>query len=69
MQHKSVTSSNIESIGYDPSTQTLEVKFKSGGTYSYPGVSQQEYDDFEGASSLGSHFHSKIRNKFSGSKL
>lgn len=69
MQHKPVTSKNIESIAYDPETQTLEVKFKSGGTYSYQGVSKQEFEDFENASSLGSHFHHHIRSRYSGNRI
>ena len=38
MDRKSVTSSNISSIGYSPETQTLEIEFKGGGVYTYHDV-------------------------------
>ena len=36
MDRKSVTSSNISSIGYSPETQTLEIEFKGGGVTHTP---------------------------------
>ena len=33
-----VVSSNVESIGYDGSTQTLRVRFLNGSTYDYKNV-------------------------------
>ena len=55
-----VTSSQIESIGHDPSTNTLAVKFpsKSGSSsiYHYSNVNEADFREFLMAKSIGSHF-------------
>ncbi|GAA0305537.1 KTSC domain-containing protein [Kineococcus aurantiacus] len=38
MQIHPVTSGNVASVGYDPDTRTLRVRFRSGGTYDYADV-------------------------------
>ena len=38
MERQHVNSSNLESVGYDPTTQTLEIEFLNGGLYQYSGV-------------------------------
>lgn len=63
MKMSSVTSSNIHSIGHDPETSELHVKFKSGATHAYSGVSAAEHAALIGAESVGSHFHKNIRSK------
>lgn len=68
MERKSVTSSNIRSIGYDPKTKTLEIEFKGGGVYSYEGVTQEHHNDFMASDSKGSHFHTHIRSNYAGKK-
>lgn len=57
---KKVQSTNIDSIHYIPEAKTLEVHFKNGKVYNYSGVSQQSYNEFENAKSLGKHLHSII---------
>jgi len=64
VDRKSVVSSNIVSVGYDPEKQDMEVEFKGGSTYTYHGVSELDYKDFINAESIGSHFHQKVRNEF-----
>lgn len=64
MQRKSVSSSNIAEIGYDESSQILEVMFKSGSVYQYFDVPSHEYRDLMAASSFGSHFHQYIRGYY-----
>lgn len=45
MKHHPVQgSSNIESIAHDPTTDTMEVEFKSGARYKYSGVPKGEFD-------------------------
>ena len=44
MDRQSVSSSNIVSVGYDPTSETLEVEFQSGGVYQYYNVGQSTYD-------------------------
>ena len=64
MERIEVTSSNLLSVGYDPETETLEVEFRSGGTYRYSGVPISEYQALMGAASHGSYFHRNIRDRY-----
>ena len=40
MERKNVSSSNLKSVGYDSTTQTLEIEFLNGGLYQYSSVSE-----------------------------
>ena len=68
MTRHSVNSSNIASVGHDPSTGTLEVEFKNGHVWRYTGVSIQDHNDLISAGSIGKHFHSRIKNNYTGSR-
>ncbi len=62
MKHTPVTSSNIESIGYDEPTKALHVKFKSGGTWTYSGdAAKAHHDAMLSASSVGGYFHKNVK--------
>lgn len=63
-----VKSSNIKSIGYDPSSKTLEVEFSAGTVYEFPGVSADVWAAFQSAGSAGRFFASEIKGKYTGSK-
>lgn len=63
------TSSNIASHGHDPETNTMEIEFKSGGTYQYKDVSPEKYEEFKSSDSHGSFFHHNIRNQHHTTKL
>jgi hypothetical protein len=63
---KPVQSSHVHSIGYDEDKQELHVRYATGKTYAYEGVSQDEHDDLMGASSIGSHLHNEIKPRFAG---
>lgn len=65
---KPVKSSSIEAIGHNPSTSVLSVKFKSGETYTYAGVSADQHAKLMSAESVGSHFQKNIRSKIEGKK-
>lgn len=56
-----VKSSSIAGIGYDPKSQTMAVKFKSGSTYRYPGVSAAAHQSLVSAKSIGKHFGANFR--------
>jgi len=64
-----VNSSNIESIGYDDSSQTLEISFLNGGIYQYYGVPYKIYQGLMNADSHGRFLHQNIKNKFSYTKI
>ena len=62
MKHKKIhSSSNIDSVGYDEESKTLEILFKSGGHYSYEGVPVNTYKEMMGAKSIGSYVHQHIK--------
>lgn len=69
MQRQSVTSSNIASIGYDESAQTLEIEFRDGGIYQYYDVPKEVYEEFINAGSHGKYFHAHIRDEYPHSKI
>ncbi len=64
-----VDSTQIHSIGYDPETQTLAVRFTRGygdkrgpgSLYHYANVTQEDYDAFLAAESKGKHFGQHIK--------
>ena len=56
-----VNSSNLSSIGYDESSQTLEVEFNHGGVYQYFGVPISVYRGLKEASSHGQYFDANIK--------
>lgn len=56
-----VDSSNVDSIGFDPDTSTLRVRFHNGGVYEYDGVPEETFSEFMAASSLGKFLHQYIK--------
>lgn len=59
-----VKSSQIKQVGYDPDTKTLAIQFShgAGAHYHYPGVSEEDYQKFIGAESLGAHFGKHLKS-------
>lgn len=64
MKHQPVESSSIASVAYDPDQQELHVRFKTGKTYAYSGVTPKQHQALIGAKSVGGHFAANIRNAF-----
>ena len=61
MNRDRVSSSNLEAVGYDPSTMTLEIEFLNGGVYQYFNVPAHVYSGLMSASSHGSYFDAHIK--------
>jgi len=61
-----IDSSVIQSVGYNPATRELVIKFRDSNQpkYSYPGVEQRIFNDLVTAPSSGSYFRKKICGKF-----
>lgn len=57
-------SSMIEEYSYDDETQTLEVTFCKGGTYSYSGVQEEVFQAMKNADSVGSFFLQNIKGQY-----
>ena len=69
MERFSVRSDNIQSIGYDPTHQILEIEFKGGRIYRYSGVPLEKYERLMSSSSKGGYFHSNIKDRYPCSRL
>lgn len=65
MQMQPVTgSSAIAAIGYDPESETLDVQFVGGRTYSHPDVPASLYEAFIAADSPGSFYFNQIKGQY-----
>jgi len=69
MNRKPVNSSNLRSVGYDSSTNILEIEFNSGGVYQYRGVPLAAHKKLMNASSHGKYFHAHIKNVYPCTKI
>ena len=60
-----VESSQLHSIGHDPATNTLAIRFKGkggpGGLYHYPNFTAEQFSAFQAAESKGKFFGQSIR--------
>ncbi|MBU4075749.1 MAG: KTSC domain-containing protein [Euryarchaeota archaeon] len=61
MNRQFVQSSDLQSIGYDPNTNVLEIEFKSGGIYQYFNVPESKYEGLMKADSHGKYFDAYIK--------
>jgi hypothetical protein len=64
----SVESSQIESIGHHPESNTLAIKFKGlggkeGSVYHYANYTPEQFHAFKNAKSIGSHFKTSIKSE------
>ncbi len=59
-----VSSSDLQSVGYDATTRTLEVEFNNGSVYQYSGVPESTYRGLISASSHGKYFHACIKDAY-----
>ncbi len=57
-----VSSSNIESIGYE--NEQVYVKFLNGSIYVYKGVPLHEFENLRDSPSLGSYLHRNYKNVY-----
>lgn len=64
MKRQPVSSSNLRSVGYDASSETLEIEFHSGGTYQYSQVPASIYQGLMQAESHGRYFHAHIKDVY-----
>ena len=69
MKRDQVESSNIESIGYDKGSQTLEIEFLNGSIYQYFDVAKHIYNDLMGAGSKGEYLATQIKGSYRYSKV
>ena len=65
---QSVSSSDIASFGYDPTTETLEIEFHATGVYRYFSVPVEIFETLRNAPSPGKFFRQNIKGKFAWEK-
>lgn len=61
MEYFTVSSTNIQSVGYDPESMTLAVNFASGTEYHYYGVPADVVEQFRQAPSPGRFLNEQIK--------
>ena len=61
---QSLSSSNLRRCAYDIETETLQIQFNSGKTYTYNGVPASVYNGLLEASSAGQYFNSNIKGVY-----
>jgi hypothetical protein len=59
-----VSSSNIESIGYDESNQQVYIRFLNGSLYTYVSVPIHEFESLRDSPSIGSYLNRSFKNVF-----
>lgn len=59
-----VSSSNIDSIGYNEDDQEVYVRFLNNSLYVYKGVPKHEFENLRDAPSLGSYLHRNFKNVY-----
>jgi hypothetical protein len=69
MNRTPVESSNIADVGYDSSSQTLEVGFLNGTVYQYFDVPPTVHQELMSADSHGKYFSANIKNHYRFVKL
>ncbi len=66
---KETKSSAFSHEGYDPATQTLAVKYHSGGVHHYADVTPEKYAQFQAAESKGSFLAREIKPNHDSAKV
>lgn len=69
MKRARVSSSNLASVGYDETSQTLEIEFSHGGVYRYFGVPRSEHEALMNAESHGKYFAAHIKDNYDFEKI
>jgi hypothetical protein len=69
MNRDYVASTNIASVGYDESTETLEVEFLNSSIYQYYNVPVNMYESLMREGSKGRFFNTYIKNMYPFSRV
>jgi hypothetical protein len=64
VRREPVSSSSIQSVGYDPQRHILEIAFHGDGVYQYEDVSQDTYTGLLAAPSKGQYFAERVRDHY-----
>jgi KTSC domain len=64
MERVAVISSNISTVGYDPTSATMEVEFTSGAVYQYFDVPRSIFEAVISSASVGSSFQDLVKDRY-----
>ena len=67
MTMKPVSSSNVDSVGYD--NGKMQVRFLNGYTYAYTNVPENLYLDFISSASVGRYHHLHISGRYGETRI
>ena len=68
IERQPVVSSDVASIGYDESSQTLDIEFKATGVYRYFSVPKNVVEELMATPSPGKFFRQHIKGKYAWEK-
>ena len=69
MEMTNVDSSNVESVGYDENSSTLQVEYKNGGVYQYFDVPEEVFIGLRDTDSVGRYLNANIKGTYRYSKV
>lgn len=69
MEREMVDSTTVLSIGYEPTSSTLEVEFKNSGLYQYYNVPEPIYQQLMASDSKGKFLHTYIKPAYPCSRV
>ena len=69
MEMTHVDSSNVEAVGYDEDSSTLQVAFKNGTMYQYFDVPENVFIALRDADSVGGYLAARIKGTYRYSKV
>jgi len=69
MERKKVSSSQIRSIGYESSSQTLEVEMSDGTVWQYSRVPSEVHRRLMAAPTIASYYRDNIEEEYSRRRL
>lgn len=69
MERRKVSSSQIRSIGYESSSQTLEVEMSDGTVWQYSRVPSEVHRRFMAAPTIASYYRDNIEEEYSRRRL
>jgi KTSC domain len=69
MDRKKVSSSGIRSVGYDPSSQTLEIELSDGTIWQYSKVPSEVQRRFIAAPTMISFYRDSIEDDYSRKRI
>lgn len=61
MDRQPVESSAVNSVGYDPTAEILEVEYSSGAVYRYGGVPREVFEWLLAAPSIGQFVNAVVK--------